>query len=55
MKQTRGSIVEGGDVKDPGDDVVLITKDGMSIRFSESDVRSMGRPLPALKASPWKR
>ena len=43
VKLTRGSIVENGDVKDPGDDVVLITKDGMSIRFSESDVRSMGR------------
>ncbi len=43
VKLTRGSIVEQGDVKDPGDDVVLITKDGMSIRFSESDVRSMGR------------
>ncbi len=28
---------------DPGDDVVLITREGMSIRFSESDVRSMGR------------
>jgi len=26
------------------DEVVLITKDGMSIRFSESEVRSMGRP-----------
>src|SRR4029077_10265009 len=43
VKLTRGSIVENGDVKDPGDDVVLITKDGMSIRFHESDVRSMGR------------
>jgi DNA gyrase subunit A len=43
VKLTRGSIVENNDVKDPGDDVVLITKDGMSIRFSESDVRSMGR------------
>ena len=40
---TRGSIVENDDVKDPGDDVVLITKNGMSIRFSEADVRSMGR------------
>jgi DNA gyrase subunit A len=39
VKSTRGSV-EGGD---EGDDVVLITKDGMSIRFSESDVRSMGR------------
>ena len=43
VKLTRGSIVENNEVKDPGDDVVLITKDGMSIRFSEADVRSMGR------------
>jgi DNA gyrase subunit A len=49
VKLTRGSIVEGGDVKDPGDDVVLITRDGMSIRFSESDVRSMGRGAAGVK------
>ena len=42
-KLTRGNTVENNDVKDPGDDVVLITSDGMSIRFGESDVRSMGR------------
>jgi DNA gyrase subunit A len=45
VKQTRGSA-EGGD---DGDDVVLITKDGMSIRFSESDVRSMGRSAAGVK------
>jgi len=39
VKLTRGSV----DENDPGDDVVLITKDGMSIRFHEADVRSMGR------------
>jgi len=39
VKLTRGSNGEG----DPGDDVVLITKGGMSIRFHETDVRSMGR------------
>jgi len=39
VKLTRGSTGED----DPGDDVVLITKNGMSIRFHESDVRSMGR------------
>ena len=39
VKLTRGSTGEG----DFGDDVVLITKDGMSIRFHETDVRSMGR------------
>jgi DNA gyrase subunit A len=49
VKLTRGSIVENGDVKDPGDDVVLITKEGMSIRFSESDVRSMGRSAAGVK------
>ena len=43
VKLTRGSIVENDEVKDPGDDVVLITKSGMSIRFHEADVRSMGR------------
>ena len=49
VKLTRGSIVENDDVKDPGDDVVLITKDGMSIRFSESDVRSMGRAATGVR------
>src|SRR6185295_6896852 len=39
VKLTRGSTGQ----TDPGDDVVLITKDGMSIRFHETDVRSMGR------------
>ena len=39
VKLTRGST----DESDPGDDVILITKDGMSIRFHEADVRSMGR------------
>jgi DNA gyrase subunit A len=49
VKQTRGSIVEQDEVKDPGDDVVLITHAGMSIRFSESDVRSMGRSAAGVK------
>src|SRR5665213_1325995 len=39
VKLTRGSAGEG----DNGDDVVLITKEGQSIRFHETDVRSMGR------------
>ncbi|MGD0813060.1 MAG: DNA gyrase subunit A [Verrucomicrobiota bacterium] len=42
-KLTRGGMVETNEVTNPGDDVVLITREGMSIRFSESDVRSMGR------------
>jgi DNA gyrase subunit A len=45
VKQTRGCI-DGGD---EGDDVVLITREGMSIRFSESDVRSMGRGAAGVK------
>ncbi len=31
------------------DEVVLITKDGQSIRFSEDDVRSMGRPAGGVR------
>jgi len=31
------------------DEVVLITREGMSIRFSEEDVRSMGRPATGVK------
>jgi DNA gyrase subunit A len=49
VKLTRGSIIENDEVKDPGDDVVLITKDGMSIRFNESDVRSMGRSATGVR------
>ena len=49
VKLTCGCIVEQGEVKNPGDDVVLITKDGMSIRFSEADVRSMGRSATGVK------
>jgi DNA gyrase subunit A len=45
VKLTRGSV-EGGD---DGDDVILITHDGMSIRFSESDVRSMGRSAAGVR------
>ena len=49
VRQTRGSVVENEEVKDPGDDVVLITRDGMSIRFSEAGVRSMGRAAAGVK------
>ena len=49
VKVTRGSIEEGGKLVDEGDDVILITRDGMSIRFSESDVRSMGRSAAGVK------
>ncbi|MBI3417810.1 MAG: DNA gyrase subunit A [Verrucomicrobia bacterium] len=49
VKLTRGSVVENNEVKDPGDDVVLITREGMSIRFSESDVRSMGRTAAGVR------
>jgi DNA gyrase subunit A len=44
VKLTRGTEHdESGNVVSPGDDVVLITREGMSIRFSESEIRSMGR------------
>ena len=39
------------DVKltDGNQDIIIVTHDGMSIRFSESDVRSMGRPAMGVK------
>ncbi len=49
VKLTRGSIIEKDEVKDPGDGVVLITRDGMSIHFNESDVRSMGRAAAGVR------
>jgi DNA gyrase subunit A len=45
VKLTRGSTGES----DPGDGVVLITRDGMSISFNESDVRSMGRAATGVR------
>src|SRR5580700_4084192 len=48
-KLTHGSIVENDQVNDPGDGVVLITSEGMSIRFSEADVRSMGRSATGVR------
>jgi DNA gyrase subunit A len=59
-----GNVRKGGIIAisiDPGDalievkmtsgrdQVVLITRDGMSIRFSEDDVRSMGRPAAGVR------
>jgi DNA gyrase subunit A len=49
VKLTHGSIIEKDEVKDPGDGVVLITRDGMSIHFNESDVRSMGRSAAGVR------
>jgi len=49
VKLTRGTVLEGDAVKDAGDDVVLITRGGMSIRFGEADVRSMGRSATGVR------
>src|SRR6202012_4629 len=48
-KLTRGAQVEGEEIKDTGDGVVLITREGMSIHFWESDVRSMGRSAAGVR------
>ncbi|MCO5050817.1 MAG: DNA gyrase subunit A [Verrucomicrobiae bacterium] len=45
VKLTRGCV----DENDPGDDVVLISRKGMSIRFHEADVRSMGRTAAGVR------
>jgi DNA gyrase subunit A len=38
-----GDHLIGADLCSQGDEVILCTKDGMSIRFAQDDVRSMGR------------
>ncbi len=44
VRLTRGCKTDDtGALVDKGDDVIMITREGMSIRFSECDVRSMGR------------
>ena len=49
-KLTAGTQLDAqGEITVPGDDVVLITREGMSIRFSESDVRSMGRAATGVR------
>ena len=50
----RGDLDEGDTLinvvlTQPGDEVVLITRNGMAIRFAESDARSMGRNTRGVK------
>src|SRR6266404_1457524 len=44
-----GDILIGARLTSGQDQVVLITRDGMSIRFSEEDVRAMGRPAGGVR------
>src|SRR5256712_2297432 len=44
-----GDVLIGARVTSGQDQVVLITRDGMSIRFSEEDVRAMGRPAAGVR------
>ncbi len=40
----------GVDLSDGSDDIILATKDGMAVHFSERDVRSMGRNARGVRA-----
>jgi DNA gyrase subunit A len=44
-----GDTLIGVDRVKAGDQVILSTRDGMAIRFDESDVRAMGRPAHGVK------
>jgi DNA gyrase subunit A len=44
-----GDTLIGVDRVKAGDQVILSTRDGMAIRFDESDVRAMGRPAYGVK------
>jgi DNA gyrase subunit A len=45
----QGDTLMGVKLTSGNDEVVLITREGMSIRFSEVDVRSMGRPAGGVR------
>src|SRR5436190_14784768 len=45
----QGDVLIGAKLTSGQDQIVLITRDGMSIRFSEEDVRAMGRPATGVR------
>jgi len=45
----QGDMLMGVKLTNGNNEVVLITREGMSIRFSEEDVRSMGRPAGGVR------
>jgi DNA gyrase subunit A len=45
----QGDTLMGAKLTNGHNEVVLITREGMSIRFSEEDVRSMGRPASGVR------
>ncbi len=45
-----GDELLGVHITKPGDDIILVTRDGQSIRFSESDTREMGRGATGVRA-----
>lgn len=49
IKLSNGDRLRGAHFVKKGDDVVLVTKNGQSIRFKESDTRSMGRTATGVK------
>src|SRR5438093_10937879 len=44
-----GDVLIGARLTSGQDQVVLMTREGMSIRFSEEDVRAMGRPAAGVR------
>ncbi|MCX6791404.1 MAG: DNA gyrase subunit A [Candidatus Gribaldobacteria bacterium] len=43
LKMQAGDVLRSAKMDDAGDEMSLVTKSGMSIRFKEADVRAMGR------------
>ncbi|MDI6883112.1 MAG: DNA gyrase subunit A [Patescibacteria group bacterium] len=43
IKLQKGDLLEGAKFANEGDEIVLVTKNGKSIRFKEKDLRAMGR------------
>jgi DNA gyrase subunit A len=49
LKITEGDDLIGAGLVDPGQDVMLATRNGQAVRFAEGDVRSMGRVSTGVK------
>jgi len=49
MKLRKGDLLEKVDKSTGQDEIILVTRNGQSIRFKEKDIRGMGRPASGVK------
>lgn len=55
LRLKRGDLLQWVDMTGGNDEIVLVTRQGQAIRFSEKDVRSMGRTAAGVKGITLKK